>query len=580
MLKEYKTILPLVRKHWRKYAVGLLFLFAANIGQLYIPQIIQQAIDTISNSSFTMEIILEAALIMVGISVVIAVSRFGWRYFIHGASRRIERDLRKQLFGHMILLSDKFYGGQKTGDLMARATNDMRAIRMSTGIGLVAFLDGIFLASAILIVLFTQYPQVAIYTIIPLPLVTTIILIMGPQIGKQFKKVQDAFGKVSEIAQESLSGIKVIKAFTHESHILGKFQHANRVYEDRNIGLVRIFGFIFPLVGFLAGCTIVALLITGGPAVIEGRLTTGEFVAVISYLEMLIWPMLGVGFTVNMLQRGGASLKRINEVLNHEPEITSIENAKPVESWSSISFKNVDFAFDQSDDLVLKDICLDLQKGKSLGILGRTGSGKSTLIDLLCRLKDPVSGEILLDGEDIQSLDLSQFRGLFGLVPQQTFLFSASIRENIGFAVDNPSEEQLMQAAELSTIAKDFKEFPQGWETQVGEKGITLSGGQKQRVAISRALMADPEILIFDDALSAVDTSTEETILKGFLELREGKTNVLISHRISTLQFADSIIVLEKGKIIQQGSHEELLEAEGLYQDIAQLQSLQEGVRG
>jgi ATP-binding cassette subfamily B protein len=467
----------------------------------------------------------------------------------------------------------------KTGDIMARATNDMRAIRMASGMGFVAFIDGIFMMIAILIILFTWYPQIALITIAPLPVVTLFVLSFGKILGRRFKRVQEGFSRLSEHAQESLSGIRVIKTFVQEKSNLSRFEETNEEYRATNMALVRIWGFFFPIIGFLSGITSLLLLKYGGVATLKGNISPGDFVAILSYLEMLIWPMMGAGFMVNMLQRGAASLERINKILHEKPDITSPpESLKEIKSWD-IRIDNLSFSYNGED--VLDNISFLLPEGNTLGILGRTGSGKSTLIRLLPRLLDPPKGSIFLGGHDVHEYELSFLRSAIGLVPQDTFLFSSSIRENLSFGNPDMKEEEVREVADISTISRELETFSEGWNTEVGERGISLSGGQKQRISISRALAIQPPVMIFDDALSSVDTETEESILSAFLKRRQGKTNILISHRVSTLQASDSIIVLDEGKIIQRGTHEELIREEGLYQEIYNLQKLEHhGERG
>ncbi len=579
MLKEFKTLLPYFKKYSLSYLIGLFFLVLTDGGQLYIPQLIRRAIDMIASGSFLLSNVMILSAQMVGIAFIIAVSRFSWRYFIHGSSRRIEQQLREKLFVHLQSLSSTFYRKAKTGDLMARFTNDMRAIRMASAMALVAFIDGFFMTIAILVILFSQNPLLTLYSISPLPIITIGVIFFGRIIGERFRRIQEGFSNLSEMAQESISGIRVLKTFVREKAFVKRFARTNQDYTERNMALVRIWGLFFPLVAFLAGITTLIFLLLGGRAVMEGSLSPGEFTAFLSYLHMLIWPMMGAGFTINMIQRAGASLGRINKILNEVPDISSPPAAITHRIDGNINIRNLTFSYPESQEPVLSDISLDIPRGSILGILGKIASGKSSLVQLLPRILDPPDGTLFIDDRDIKSYELGTLRSAIGMVPQDGFLFSASIRENIAFGSKNGNGDLLKKVACISTIDRDFNTFPDGWDTIVGERGVTLSGGQKQRVAMSRALASDASIYIFDDSLSSVDTETEDFILRELFPFISGKTLILISHRISTLKAADHIIVLDKGRIIQQGRHDELITVRGFYADIYKLQQLEETIR-
>src|SRR6056297_2213177 len=577
MLKEYRTLLPLVKKYSLFYLFGLLALLITDAGELYIPQLVKQITNLITGASTSMEAIGRLVLMIIGIALVVAVSRFGWRFFIHGASRRIDRDLRLQVFNHLLGLSSDFYQRMKTGDIMARSSNDMRAIRMASGMAVVAFIDGFFLSLAILIILFSQFPKLALITIVPLPFITVIVLAGGKLIGRQFRLVQEGFSRLSEHVQETLTGIRVVKSFVKEEWVEDLFREKNNDNLRRNMQLVRIWGLFFPLITFISGLSLLFLLYFGGESVILGDFSPGDFIAFMSYLTMLRWPVMGMGFTINMLQRGAASLKRINEILDEQPHITSPIDPLMESPRGDLSVRDLSFSYKPKEDPVLKEVSFEVPRGQTLGILGRTGSGKSTLVKLLPRLLDPPDGSILIGGRDIHDYHLPLLRASIGIVPQDSFLFSASIRDNLAFGLPDAADEQVLQAAEISTISRELSTFPHGWDTEVGERGMSLSGGQKQRVAISRAMLIDPELLIFDDALASVDAETEEKILAAFLRVREGRTNILVAHRVSTLRHADYIIVIEEGRVIQRGTHDYLSADPGLYRDIYRLQQLTGG---
>ncbi|HUX21392.1 MAG TPA: ABC transporter ATP-binding protein, partial [Spirochaetia bacterium] len=473
-----------------------------------------------------------------------------------------------------------FFGRYKTGDLMARATNDMNAIRNATGMATVAFVDGAFMTLAILVILFTQYPAIALMTILPFPILTVLVLSVGRFLGERFRRVQEGFASLAGHVQETISGIRVVKAFVKEDYFSATFDDVNNDYRSRNMSLVRIFGFFYPAMTFLSGLTIMILLWLGGVAVIRGSLNTGDFVAYMSYLEMLAWPMMGAGYTVNMLQRGAASLKRVNAILDEIPEISGPSSGSRTLGDGSIAIRRLSYSYLSDGPMELTGVDLEIPRGTTLGILGRTGSGKTTLIRMLPRLLDPPKGTLFIGGTDLHEIDLEFLRSSIGMVPQDSFLFSDTIRENIAFGAPAASEELIQRVADISTITRDLETFPRGMDTLVGERGVTLSGGQKQRIAISRALAVDPEILILDESLSAVDTETEEKILAGMKAVRSGKTTIIISHRVSTLANADHIVVIDEGRIIESGGYEELIAADGLFSEIHALQQLERGTGG
>jgi ATP-binding cassette subfamily B protein len=581
MLHEFRTLLAYVRKYKWHYILGVLCLLVTSGGQIVIPQFIRVAIDTIVAGDFLLTTVGRYMLYLIGVALLIAIARFGWRFFLHGASRRIEMELRGRLFNHLMTLSANFFRRRTTGDLMARSTNDMQAIRMAAGMALVAMVDAVFMSIAILAILFTRTPRLAALVIIPLPLVTVAILFVGKLISERFRKVQEGFSILSERAQESITGIRVIKAFVKERYFLDRFADANENYRIQNLRYIRIWGMFFPVITFLSGVTTLLLLRFGGEMVILGTVTPGEFVATMSYLQMLIWPMLGAGLMVNWMARGAASLGRINAILNTKPDIASPPGAVTDRPRHDISVRNLTFRYasgeeeeeDHEDDVpVLRNVSLEIPQGTIVGILGRTGSGKSTLVSILPRILDPPPGTVYLGGVDVHEYDLETLRSAFAIVPQDTFLFSATVEENIAFGVPHADPQEIRRVADISTISRDVADFPEGWKTPVGERGVTLSGGQKQRVAISRALLRNPDILIFDDALSAVDTESESRILSELFDYRAGKSSVIISHRVSTLQNTDVVYVIDDGTIAQSGTHQELVGRAGLYRDIYRLQ--------
>ena len=581
MLGEYRTLLPYLKKYRLYYLAGVLTLVVTSGGQLFIPQLIRRAIDTMTVSGFSLSAVGRYMLMLAGLALIIAVARFGWRYFLHGASRRIEAELREGLFANLLRLSSAYYRETTTGDLMARATNDLKNVRMASGIGLVMFIDGVFMSIAILVILLSRHPRLTLLVVIPLPFVSIAILFAGRLMSRLFRRVQESFANLSSQVQESVTGVRVIKTFGKEGYFNRRFGDANDEYLGRNLAYVRISGMFFPAITFLSGLTSLLLLRFGGAAVVVGTVTPGEFVATLTYLEMLVWPMMGAGFLVNLIARGSASLRRLNAVIDREPEIRSPTDAVTTVDRYELAVRGLRYVHTpgSSDDeeergraAALSQIDLDVPAGATVGILGRTGSGKSTLVSLLPRLLDPPPGTVFLGSHDVRDYDLTTLRQAFAVVPQDTFLFSATVSENIAFGYEDAPPELVSKVADISTISRDIAGFPDGWDTLVGERGVTLSGGQKQRVAISRALATGRPILVLDDALSAVDTESEERILSQLLAERRGMTNIIIAHRVSALSRSDYIYVLEEGRILQRGTHEELVLRDGLYRDIYLLQ--------
>ncbi|GHV82181.1 multidrug ABC transporter ATP-binding protein [Spirochaetia bacterium] len=627
-LKVYKTVLPYIAKYRGSYIWGFVCLLAVDAAQVLIPQIMRRAIDLVSQGTFAWSAVLQLALAMVGVSALISLGRFLWRFFIHGASRRIEAEMRERIFDHLMTLSYDFYQKNKIGDLMARATNDLSAVRMAIGWGLVSLVDGTVMALAIVVIIFIQDARTAAFAVLPLPIITILILLFGTVVGKRFLHVQEAYSKMSDTVQETFAGIRVVKSFVKEKWFIGKFADTNDDYRSANMDLVKIFGVFFPLISFLSGLTTVILILVGGTRVVEGLMSPGDLVALFSYLQMLIWPLMGAGFMVNMIQRGAVSLARINEVLESKPSIASPALPAPVPPALSVGkpvleIRHLNFSYLDGKP-VLEDINLTIAPGAVVGILGRTGSGKSTLIKTLMRMVDPPPGSVLVKGVPVADWDLAELRRHFGVTPQDSYLFSDSIKNNIGYSLDvredaagivavraggvaadgteasvpagtdgaaagnanafaGVGEKRLLKAADLSAIDQDLGSFSDGWETLIGERGLTLSGGQKQRVAISRAVAGSPEILVLDDSLSAVDAETEKRVLTRLLnEQRERKaqggssTIIIISHRVSTLQNADTVIVLDKGRVTESGSPAELIERGGFYAQMAALQRLEQ----
>ncbi|HOV63785.1 MAG TPA: ABC transporter ATP-binding protein [Spirochaetia bacterium] len=579
-MKAFKTLLPYLRKYYLWYIAGIISLIITDGAQIYVPGIIKQGVDIVASGDFHIQQMRDPVIKLCITACIIGISRFGWRFFIQGAARRIEYELRDRLFVHLSTLSSTFYSKNKTGDLMSRFTNDMEAIRMASSMAVVSLTDGIFMTALILSILIARDARIALITIAPLPIITVLILFMGKAMGERFKKVQEGFSALSDTVQDSFSGIRVIKTFVQERAFSKLFLDRNKEYVRSNMSLMRIWGTFFPIVAFFSGLTGAIFFFLGGNAVMEGSFTAGDFTAFFSYLQMIIWPMMGMGFSVNMLQRGAVSLGRVNAILSEKPDIVSPPHPVQEKPEGHITFDRLSFTYPGASEPSLKDVSLDIPAGSVVGILGRTGSGKSTLVKCIPRLLDPPHGSLFIDGRDVHAYDLSVLRSSMGTVMQDIFLFSESIRENIAFATPQLPEERVKFLTDVSTLSRDLAYFPQGLSTVIGERGLSLSGGQKQRVALSRALAVDPSILILDDTFSAVDTETENAILQGLKDFFEGRTVILISHRISTLKTADFIVVMEQGRITHSGTHAELLSKSKFYREIYDLQRIEEKIEG
>jgi ATP-binding cassette subfamily B multidrug efflux pump len=569
-----------VLRHFARYkwavVVGVLALLVVDAMQLIIPRIIKRAVDDLTAGGIVRADLIDYGLLIAGLAVGIAVLRFFWRFLIIGTSRHIEEDLRNEIFSHLQTLSARYFAVTKTGDLMAHATNDLNAVRMASGIGIVAAVDGLILGLATIAFMLALNVRLTLLALVPMPVIALFTLRAGRLLHQRFERVQETFADLTERVRESISGIRVVKAYAQEDHELARLSDVGREYIRKNVHLVRIWGAFFPFIMLLSSMSVVIIIFFGGRQVVLGSITTGDLVAFTSYLGILTWPMIAMGWVVNVMQRGAASMGRINRILETRPEITDRDGAVDLpEPKGQVEFRNVSFRYADELDPALSDIDLIVRPGETLGVVGRTGSGKSTVCNLLLRVYEPSSGEVLVDGHDVRSIALSALRRTIGYVPQDTFLFSDTVRENIRFGRPDATDEQVEKAARIAGILEEIEAFPEGMDTLVGERGVTLSGGQKQRIAIARALIMDPAIVVLDDALSSVDTATEERIQQELKTALSGRTGIVVSHRISSIKHADQIVVLDDGQVIERGTHQELLSLGGLYADIHERQLLE-----
>ncbi|HEU5373886.1 MAG TPA: ABC transporter ATP-binding protein [Ktedonobacteraceae bacterium] len=574
-----------LRSYLLRYRVailgGFLLLICANLVALTQPYLVGVAVDSLhlhGNAS----VLLRYALYIAGLAAIQAVFSFTGRFILSWFARRAEYELRADLFKHFEKLELDYYQHNKVGDLVARATNDLTAIRGLLGPGISNLLNTALSVSATVTFMFTIDVRLTLYTALLLPLITVFFIGISGQIRRSYKRVQDQFGDVSAMAQENLSGIRVVKAYQQEDHELEAFRAANRKYVDLSIRYTRFYAILWPAMFFLESLATAVIFWVGGQDVLAGRISIGQLVQFIGYLAQLAWPMIALGWVVNLFQQGSASMIRIKEVMEHQPTIADPPAlqaaASPAKLRGDVEFRHVSFAYGEHE--VLHDINIRVKAGSSLAIVGPTGSGKSSLVNLVPRLFDTTQGQVLIDGYDVRDLPLALLRREVGHVPQETFLFSVPLEENIGFGVEQLTPARIQEVMEISQLAKDVEDFPHGTATMIGERGVTLSGGQKQRASLARAVAKDPAILILDDAMSSVDTHTEAEILRHLHTVMQKRTTIVISHRCSTVKNLDHIVVLDQGRILEEGSHESLLQRRGLYAEMYRRQLIGEELEG
>lgn len=591
--KSLRPLVPYLTRYRRGLMLGGICVLFNNGVWILFPQVLRRAVNGL-NAGVTPKKLATYALMVIGVALVKGIFQFLTRWVVIGISRDIEFDLRNDLFAHLERLSYSYYQRNRTGDIMAKATNDLNAVRNLLGPAIMYSANTIVFTAGALAFMLAISPKLTLYAFLPLPVASIVIQYFGRRIHERFERIQAMFSDISARAQENFSGARVIRAYVQEDAEIANFEAANQEYIRRSLGLARLMGMLWPTLELMLGIAAVTVLWMGGRLVIQGRMNVGDFVAFTTYMAQLTWPVIALGWVINIFQRGTASLVRINEIFLEKPEIADNSELSPVapesqltkatessgngqpheELRGEVEFCNLNFGYNGVS--VLRNVNLRIPAGSSLAIVGPTGSGKTTLVSLIARIYDAESGAVLIDGRPIREFPLETLRRNIGFVPQETFLFSLTIRENIALGRGEASLDEIKSAAEAANIAQDIESFPESYNTTVGERGITLSGGQKQRTAIARALLRGPRILVLDDALSSVDTHTEDKILNHLREIMRGRTTIFISHRVSTVRNADRIAVLHEGSIVELGTHDELIALNGYYTDLYNKQLLEE----
>jgi ATP-binding cassette subfamily B multidrug efflux pump len=571
--KNLRPLLPYVKRYRWGYALGTMCVFLNNGIWILFPQVIRRAVDDLQ-LGVTRQKLLTHALLLLAVAGTHGVFQFLTRWVVIGISRDIEFDLRNDLFRHLEGLSSSYYQRNRTGDIMARATNDLSAVRQLLGPAIMYSANTLVFTAGALAFMTAISPKLTLYAFLPLPIASVVVQYFGRRIHERFERIQAMFAEISARAQENFAGARVIRAYVQEEAEIRAFEAANLEYIGRSLKLVRLMGMLWPTLEFMLGAGIVLSFWLGSREVLLGHVELGGFVAFLTYMAQLTFPIIALGYVINLFQRGTASLARLNEILAEQPEIKDSAEGRDLPIEGEIEFRGLTFSYNGKP--VLHNLDLRIPAGRSLAIVGPTGSGKTTLVNLIPRIYDAEIGTVLIDGRPIRQYSIDSLRRQIGFVPQETFLFSDRIRENIALGVGEATDQQIHDAADAANIAQDIESFPEGYQTLVGERGITLSGGQKQRTAIARALIRDPRILILDDALSSVDTQTEDKILNHLRDVMQGRTTIFISHRVSTVRNADRIAVLHGGRIVESGTHEELLALNGYYTDLYNKQLLEE----
>lgn len=581
MFKSLKPLLRYFRKYKWGYILGIFFLLFIDIVQLYIPQILKYFANDYQRGVLTMKLATKYALLTIATGLMVAVARYFWRNYIIGNSMRVDYDLRKDFFWKLTSLSQNFFNTHKTGDLMSLATNDINAVRMTLGQGIIMFIDSTFLLILNFVMMIaTTNVLFASKVLFTIPLIILLVTRFGGVIHSRFKAVQAQYGKITTRAQENFSGIRIIKAFGQEEENKKLFIEENLKYYDKNIELAKMQSFFNPFIQVLSNLSYLFLLFFGAKEVMQGTMLLGDFIAFNAYLGLMMWPARALGMVIVFMQRGAASMDRLNNIFNTKPEIVDAKDAIDLkDTKGEVEFKNVSFKYTQDLPYALKDISFKISPGKTLAILGRTGSGKSSIVNVMLRLYEVNQGQILIDGHDIREIKLNSLRENISYVPQDDFLFSKTVKENIEFHYEHELDDETIEKyAKIAGVYDDIMDFKDGFDTILGERGVTLSGGQKQRVSIARALAKEKNILIMDDSLSAVDTETEEKILQNLSKDESSASKIIISHRVSTIKDADEILFIEDGAIVERGTHDELIKLNGRYNKLYEDQLLEQKI--
>jgi ATP-binding cassette subfamily B protein len=576
-MRSLLELKPYILKYRRLIFLGILAILLSEFFYVIIPILIGRAVDDLKAGVTFEKLSLFASLIL-GSTILSGIASFFTRQTIIVASRKIEYDMRNDFYRHVQGLHYLYFRDKKVGDIMAYATNDIPAVRNFLGPGIMYSIETTIEFVVILAIMFSMNLKLTLITLIPLPLISYLVYKVGKIVHEKYEDIQEHFGTITTLAQENIAGIRVIKSYVREDYEIEKFRKVNFEYFIKNIKLAKVQSLTYPLMILITGISIILVIWYGGYQVIKGTMTLGQLTSFLIYLGYLIWPMIAFGWIINLTQRAAASMDRLFEVMRVQPQIKDTEETdfsiKQING--EIEFKDVWFKYPDSENYVLKGVSFKVEQGQTVGIVGYTGSGKTTLVNLIPRLFDPDKGEVLIDGVNVKKIPLKVLRGSIGYVQQDVFLFSDTVKNNITFGVDGVDEDKIISVAKIAHIYDEVMEFPNKFDTIVGERGITLSGGQKQRVGLARALIKEPKILILDDSFSSVDAYTEEMILKNLKEYRKGRTTIIISHRITAVKDADFIIVLDDGEIVESGTHDELIELGGIYAELYQKQILEE----